>query len=211
MRSVVGKGMYEFKFAAHTGVALKSAAAIALAAALSACSMGSMFGGSSPTTTGSTGALANASTPQEQIDMTALATAPAIATECPPIKVRNGGEAIYSYKNDRIGDARSLLFEAVIDKQSRACTASNGLITIDMGVVGRVLLGPAGENKEYTVPVRFAVERDDLAVFSEKYEIPVNLTGGQQSQDFVKVIDNVAVPYVGGENIVIWVGFDTRS
>ncbi|MBU1174660.1 MAG: hypothetical protein KKH72_04595 [Alphaproteobacteria bacterium] len=204
--------MSEFKFAAHSGVALKSVFGVALAVALSACSMGSMFGSSaSPTTTGSTGALANASPSQEQIDMTALATAPAIATECPPIRVRNGGEAIYAYQNDRFGDARSLQFEAVIDKQSRACTASNGLITVDMGVVGRVLLGPAGENKEYIIPVRFAVERDDLAVFSEKYDIPVSLVGGEQSQSFVKVVDNVAIPFVGGENIVIWVGFDTRS
>lgn len=174
--------------------------------------MGSMFGsGTSPATTGSTGALANASTPQEEIDMNALATAPAIATECPPIKVRNGGEAIYSYTNNKIGDARSLEFQAVIDKQSRTCTASNGLITVDMGVVGRVLLGPAGANKDYTIPVRFAVERDDLAVFSEKYDLPVSIGNGEQSAEFVKVVDNVAIPFVGGENIIIWVGFDTRA
>ena len=207
----VGKGMFEFKFAAHAGLAARAASGVALALILSACSMGSMFGGSSPTTTGSTGSLANASTPQETIDMTALAAAPAIATECPPIKVRAGGEAIYSYANNKVGDAQALQYEAVIDKQSRACTASNGLITVDMGVVGRVLLGPAGENKEYTIPLRFAVERDDMAVFSQKYDIPVSLAGGQQRQDFVKVVDNVAIPFVGGENIVIWVGFDSRS
>ena len=207
----MGKGMSEFKFAANAGLAFKAASGVALALVLSACSMGSMFGGSSPSTTGSTGALANASASQEQMDLTALAAAPAIATECPPIKVRNGGEAIYSYANNKVGDARALQYEAVIDKQSRACTASNGLITVDMGVVGRVLLGPAGENTEYTIPLRFAVERDELAVFSQKYDIPVSLAGGQQRQDFVKVVDNVAIPFVGGEDIVIWVGFDTKS
>ena len=50
-----------------------------------------------------------------------------------------------------------------------------------------------------------------MAVFSQKYDIPVSLAGGQQRQDFVKVVDNVAIPFVGGENIVIWVGFDTQS
>ncbi len=202
--------MSEFRNASSIGLALKSVAGIACAVVLSACSMGSMFGGGT-TTTGSTGALANTSTPQEQIDMTALAAAPAIATECPPIKVRNGGETIYSYLNNKIGDARALRFEAVIDKQSRACIASDGLITVDMGVVGRVLLGPAGEAGDYTIPVRFAVERDDLAVFSQKYDIPVTLANGEQSKDFVKVVDNVAIPFIGGENIVIWVGFDTAS
>jgi hypothetical protein len=202
--------MSEFKHASHIDLALKSVTVVAVAAILSACSMGSMFGGGT-TTTGSTGALANASTPQEQIDMTALAAAPAIATECPPIKVRNGGEAIYSYQKDSIGDARALQFQAVIDKQSRACVASNGLITVDMGVVGRVLLGPAGEAGDFVVPVRFAVERDDLAVFSQKYDIPVTVAAGEQSKDFVKVVDNVAIPFIGGENIVIWVGFDTAG
>ncbi len=201
--------MSERNNALRAGLVAKTAIAAALALTLSACSMGSMFGGG--TTTGSTGSLANTSTPQEQIDLSALATAPAIATECPPIKVRNGGEAIYSYEKNKTGDARALMFQAVIDKQSRACTASNGLITVDMGVVGRVLLGPAGQNKEYTIPVRFAVERDDLAVFSQKYDIPVTVTNGEQSQDFVKVVDNVTIPFVGGENIIIWVGFDTAA
>ena len=204
--------MSEMKHVSGAGIALKTTAGVAFAIALSACSMGSLMGGgSSSGTTGSTGSLANSSTPQEQIDLAALATAPAIATECPPIKVRAGGEAIYSYDKNKTGDARALQFQAVIDKQSRACTASNGLITVDMGVVGRVLLGPSGEYKDYTIPVRFAVERDDLAVFSQKYDIPVTMAQGEQSADFVKVVDNVAIPFVGGENIVIWVGFDTRS
>jgi hypothetical protein len=204
--------MSEFNYASSARLAFKFGSGVAFALLLSACSMGSMFGSNtSPSTTGSTGALANATVPQEQINMNALATAPAIATECPPIKVRNGGEAIYSYKNNKIGDASALLYQAMIDKQSRACTASNGLITVDMGVVGRVLLGPAGDNTQYTIPVRFAVERDGLAVFSEKYDLPVTLTAGDQSQEFVKVVDNVAIPFVGGEDIVIWVGFDTKA
>lgn len=174
--------------------------------------MGSMFGaGTSSTTTGSTGALANATTSQDQIDLNALATAPAIATKCPPIQVRNGGEAIYSYKNNKVGDAQALQYQAVIDKQSRSCVASPGKITVDMGVVGRVLLGPAGKDQQYTIPVRFAVVRDGLAVFSEKYDLPVTLKAGAQSQEFVKVVDNVEIPFLGGENTVIWVGFDTKA
>jgi hypothetical protein len=32
-----------------------------------------------------------------------------------------------------------------------------------------------------------------------------------RSAEFVKVIENVAIPYLGGEEITIWVGFDTRG
>ncbi len=202
--------MSELNGAWGARLAVKLVAGLGFAALLSACSMGSMFG-SSPTTTGSTGTLANAQTPQTEIDLNALATAPAIATECPPIKVRNGGEAIYSYQKGKSGDPRALIFEAVIDKQSRSCVASAGVISVDMGVVGRVLLGPVGEAKEYAIPVRFAVERDDLVVYSEKFNLPVTVKQNEQSQEFYKVVDSVQIPFVGGENTVIWVGFDPKG
>lgn len=206
--------MFSLRIGRLTRLGTKSAAAIAMAAFVSGCSMGSLLGGGGTTssqTTGSVGSLANASASQADINSAALDALPAIATECPPIKVRNGGEALYTYQNNQVGDPRALQFQAVIDNESRNCVVSNGLITVKMGVVGRVLLGPAGTQTNVTVPLRFAVQRDDLAVFSQKYDIPVALKNGAQTQDFVKIVDNVAIPYVGGENIVIWVGFDTSK
>jgi len=47
-------------------------------------------------------------------------------------------------------------------------------------------------------------------LFSERYEIPVTITPPNQSEEFVKVVENVAIPYTGGEQIVIWVGFDSK-
>ncbi|MDF2983154.1 MAG: hypothetical protein K0Q69_2926, partial [Devosia sp.] len=85
-----------------------------------------------------------------------------------------------------------------------------GLITVKMGIVGRLLLGPAGNQTNVNVPVRFAVERDEVPLFSERYEIPVTITPPNQSEEFVKVVENVAIPYTGGEQIVIWVGFDGK-
>ena len=176
--------------------------------ALSACSMGGMFGGDGPAPSSQ---FANVSATQSEIAQAAPNALPAIATECPAIKVREGGEALYSYGNGKVGDPNSLHYQAVIEKQSRNCVVSNGLITVKMGVVGRLLLGPAGTEKSVTVPIRFAVERDGSAVFSEIYKIPVSITPPNQSEEFVKVVENVAIPYVGGEDITIWVGFDPRG
>jgi hypothetical protein len=133
---------------------------------------------------------------------------PAIATECPPIKVRPGADALFYYGGSRAGSPESLHFQAEFVKESRNCVVSNGLITVKMGVVGRVLLGPAGTETSFKIPVRFTVERNGTPVFSESYVMPVSITPPAQSQDFVKVVDNVAIPYTGGENIVIWVGFE---
>jgi len=37
----------------------------------------------------------------------------------------------------------------------------------------------------------------------------VAVTPPAQTNDFVKVVENVAIPYVSGDDIVIWVGFDS--
>lgn len=177
------------------------------AVALSACSMGSMFAPSSPNAT----SLQNATPSAAELATASTNALPAIATECPPIKVKPGAQALFFYGKGKTGNAKDLNYQAIIDNQSRNCVVSNGLITVKMGIVGRVLLGPAGNQTSVSVPVRFAVERDDVALYSEKYDIPVQITPPEQSQEFVKVVDNVQIPYVGGEDITIWVGFDSKG
>lgn len=184
------------------------AGAAVLAALLAGCSMGGMFGGSKPAATAD---LQNATATPAAIAKAQSNALPAIATQCPPIRVRAGSEAMYYYAGGRTGDARALQYQGVIDESSRNCVVSNGLITVNMGVVGRILLGPVGNQTTVNAPIRFAVERNGQAIFSEKYTIPVALTPPAQSAEFVKVIENVAIPYLGGEEITIWVGFDTRG
>ena len=188
---------------------LRVAAIGTIGAALSACTMGGMFGGGAPSAT--TQQLQNANASPEQIAAASPAL-PAIATECPPIKVRPGAEAVYYYGKGQIGNPRDLQYQAVIDKQSRNCVVSNGLITVKMGVVGRLLLGPAGNQTSVDLPLRFAVERNDsTALYSELYKIPVAVTPPAQSGDFVKVVENIQIPYVTGDDITIWVGFDSSK
>lgn len=177
----------------------------AVALLLSGCSMGGLFGSSTPSAT--TQQLANSTASPEQV----ATVLPAIATECPPIKVRAGAEALYYYGNGKVGNARDLQYQAVIDKQSRNCVVSANQITIQMGVTGRLMLGPAGNQTVVDLPIRFAVESNGTPLFTEKYEVPVTVSPAAQSGDFVKVVDNLAVPYLGGEEIVIWVGFDSSS
>lgn len=189
-------------------LALKTIAAAGfISVVLTGCGVGSLMGGGADTAT----QLADTSATAAQISQVQSTALPVIATQCPPIKVRLGGEAIFSYLPNRTGDARALKYQAVIDGQSRNCVVSNGLITVKMGVVGRLILGPSSSQNEANLPVRFVVERDNIAVFSQLYDIPLSVTPPDRSEEFVKVVENVAIPYLGGENIVIWVGFDPRS
>lgn len=177
-----------------------------LAVALAGCSGGSLFGGGS-----SAAALANATPSQAQIAQQQANALPAIASECPEIRIRPGGEAMFLYAGGRTGDAASLQYQGVIDTVTRNCVVSNGQIRVNMGASGRVLLGPAGSQTQITAPVRFAVERNGQAVFTERYQIAVPITPPAQNAEFVKVVEGVSIPYIGGERITIWVGFDTRG
>jgi len=191
------------ELATARGARLVSMGTVALA--LSACSMGNMFApAASPSTS-----MQTANPTQAELQTGSTNALPAIATECPPIKIKPGGEALFYYGKGKVGNPKDLNYQAIIDKQSRNCVVSNGLITVKMGMVGRLLLGPAGNQTNVNVPIRFSVERDGVAMFSEKYEIPVTITPPNQSEEFVKVVENVAVPYTGGEQIVFYVGFDS--
>jgi len=191
-------------FATARGARLAAMGAFALA--VSACSMGNMF---SPAPGGTSTTLQTANPTVAELQTGSTNALPAIATECPPIKVRTGGEALFYYGKGKVGNAKDLNYQAIVDKQSRNCVVSNGLITVKMGMVGRLLLGPAGNQTNVNVPVRFTIERDGAALFSERYEIPVTITPPNQSEEFVKVVENIAVPYTGGEQIVFYVGFDS--
>ncbi|OAM73932.1 hypothetical protein A3840_16880 [Devosia elaeis] len=169
--------------------------------------MGGLMGGG----TASNADLQNAIATPQSVAQAQTNALPVIATECPPIKVRLGGEAMFYYGNGRTGDAQALQYQGVIDEATRNCVVSNGQITVNMGVSGRVLLGPAGRQTSVNAPIRFAVERDGQAIFSEKYTLPVAVTPPAQMAEFVKVVENVTIPYLGGETITIWVGFDTRG
>jgi hypothetical protein len=175
---------------------------------LAGCSMGGMFGGGAPSA--STQQLQNATATPAEIAAQSPAM-PAIATQCPPIKVRPGAEALYFYGRGQAGNPKDLQYQAVIDKQSRNCVVSNGLITVKMGVVGRLMLGPAGNQSSVELPLRFAVERETAPLFSELYQIPVTVTPPAQAADFIKVVENVQIPYVQGDDITIWVGFDSGA
>lgn len=195
--------MMKLKTSGRAMAAGKLALAIAATTGLAGCGFGSFMGGAGDAK------LADTSATQTEIAQAAPTALPAIATECPPIKIRNGAEALFSYADKKVGDARALNYQAVIDKESRNCVVSVGQINLKMGVVGRLLLGPSGSNSEnVTLPLRFAVESNGNAMFTQRYDIPVTVTPPNQSEEFVKVVENVNIPYVSGDDIVIWVGFD---
>ena len=123
----------------------KLAGAAALAVALSACTMGSMFGGNEDAQ------LAGVTATPAQVAQGASSAIPAIATECPPIRVREGAGSYRVFAGNRTSDPQALRHQGVIDA-SRTLHVANGLITVRMGRWARHPR-PAGQGT-VTVPLR---------------------------------------------------------
>src|SRR5690606_15086902 len=86
--------------------------ATALAAALVAgCSMGGLMGGGN---SAQNQQLQNATPSPAAVAQAQTNALPAIATECPPIRVRAGTEAMFYYGNGRTGDPKALQYQGVI-------------------------------------------------------------------------------------------------
>ncbi|OYW99584.1 MAG: hypothetical protein B7Z15_21000, partial [Rhizobiales bacterium 32-66-8] len=74
-----------------TPLALRLSAACAAATLLAGCSMGGLFGGGNTTTQNQT--LQNATATPAAVAQAQTTALPAIATQCPPIRVRPGSES----------------------------------------------------------------------------------------------------------------------
>ena len=164
---------------------------------LSACSMGGMFGRRAPSA--STPAVAERHRdPRRRSRPRARRCRPsppnARRSRCGPAPRRSTSTA-----RARSAIPSDLQYQAVIDKQSRNCVVSNGLITVKMGVVGRLMLGPAGNQTSVDLPLRFAVERDDGAAVLRALQDPGDASRRRRRPAISsRSSTNVADPLCGG-------------
>ena len=181
-----------------------AAAVLGLAAALGACS-------SLQTPAKNFSSLFNSATPQ--VDNTALAsTAPDF--ECPSITIRSGA-ATYSVSADpREPNAMNLRYQASVGDTARECRLANGIVTMKVGVQGRLVLGPAGGPGQAEVPLRIAVVQEGTqptTIVTKLERIPVTIPENEPHVLFTHVDENISFPMPRGgliDSYVDYVGFD---
>lgn len=137
------------------------------------------------------------------------------ALTCPQIEVLDGTAALRNYSGAEQANS-SVKYQYSLGDVARECSRAGGQILIKVGVEGRVLLGPAGQPGNFTVPVRVAVRRDSdsVAVASKLYQVPVTVPFGQTQGEFSMVTDGIGVPFVqahADDVYTILVGFDDNT
>jgi hypothetical protein len=150
-----------------------------------------------------------------------LAAAANNDTPCPEVKVRTGAATLMVGNNPRATGEPSPLdvrYQGSIVNTARECHLNAGILTVKVGVEGRVITGPAGGPGSLTVPLRIAVVHEGIApktVVSKFASIPVTIANAVDRVTFTHVDPDVSFPMPRPASVldsyVVYVGFDPQG
>lgn len=137
--------------------------------------------------------------------------------DCPGVEVRNGASTMAISSPGAEATPMNMRYQVTIGQLARECAALGGVVTMRVGVQGRVLLGPAGGPGQVDVPLRLAVVQEGpepKPIVSKFARLTVAVPAGQTAVPFVHVEQDVTFPMPRGnllEAYVVYVGFDPSS
>ena len=142
---------------------------------------------------------------------------PPAEVDCPSVAVRQGAATLSITEPGAEAGPMTTRYQVSIGQMARECAALGGMMTMKVGVEGRVLLGPAGGPGQIDVPIRMAVVQEGpnpKTVLSKFYKLAVAIPPGQTSVPFVHVEQDLTFPTPRAadfDNYVVYVGFDPAS
>jgi hypothetical protein len=190
-------------------------ALLAASALLGGCNTsGSLFGGGQTTQPTSAAQQQGIGSPAH----TALFGAPQVegqqtaVTHCPRIEIRDGSNV---WRQGGEGPLE-LRYQATILELARECRIDGQMMTIRVGIEGRVLTGPKGEGGRLTLPIRVAVTQGlSNPVWTRLYQVPIDVPVGSPSVSFTQVEEQVQFPVPADANelarYIVFVGFDNQA
>ena len=137
--------------------------------------------------------------------------------ECPSVSVRTGAATLMIGSKPGQGDpsALDLRYQATILRTARECRVNSGVMTMKVGVEGRVITGPAGGPGTVNVPLRLAVVQEGVnpkTILSKFASVPVDIAGSVDRAPFTHIDSEISFPLPQPiSNIdayVVYVGFD---
>jgi hypothetical protein len=147
------------------------------------------------------------------------ATGPAVDTEydCPEVKLRFGASTLMIGDNPSQTDPSPLAvrYQGTITRTARECHLNGNIMTMKVGIEGRVITGPAGKPGNVDVPLRIAVVQEGATpktITSKFIRESVTLSSEVDRANFTHIDPDVSFPLpapVGNiAAYVVYVGFD---
>ena len=195
--------------ARHPRVALTLAVTGVL---LSGCGSGGMFGASSDSSPSIGGRFSQLFGSKSQaVGETAP---PPVDNElsCPPVSIRAGAStyAVAAAGKQAVGN--DLRYQATITRTARDCTQTGDQITARIGILGRVIAGPAGAPVTVEIPLRVAVVQggvQEKTIATKVYRTTVSMNE-DGSVPFSLVAEDLVYPVprgATGDSDIFYIGF----
>ena len=137
--------------------------------------------------------------------------------ECPGVSVRGGASTLMigSKPGEEEPSALDLRYQATIVRFARECQVNSGMMTMKVGVEGRVITGPAGSPGTIDLPLRIAVVQEGInpkTVVSKFAQVQVVIASAAERVPFTHVDPEVSFPLpqpiANIDAYVVYVGFD---
>jgi hypothetical protein len=135
--------------------------------------------------------------------------------ECPSVTIRQGASTLSMSANPAEPTALNIRYQVGFGDTARECRLAPGnLLSMRVGIEGRVILGPAGNPGQLDVPVRLAVVREGVTprtVATKLHRVPVTIPPDSTNVLFTYIEEDLTFPMPKGNEIdayVVYVGFD---
>jgi hypothetical protein len=138
--------------------------------------------------------------------------------ECPEVQVRTGAATLLigGKPGDSEPAALDVRYQGSIIRTARECHVNAGVMTMKVGIEGRVITGPAGGPGTVDVPLRLAVVHEGInpkAIVSKLARVQVTITGAIDRATFTHIDPEISFPLpqpLGDiDAYVVYVGFDS--
>lgn len=203
--------------------AAMAALTVAAGAALSGCGGGSMFGSSSSGASSSGSSIGSrfsqlfGSNSQEASTSSAPSTQ---ATEnsdltCPSVAIRFGASTLAVGLPGKPASGNDLRYQGSITRTARDCNLQGGQVVARIGIMGRIIAGPAGAPATVDVPMRVAVVQEgapEKVIVTKAFRTAVAMEG--ENTEFSIVAEDVTYPTpteAANDKYVFYVGFDPAA
>src|SRR5665213_196724 len=194
---------------------------LALAAAsalLSGCGGGSMFGGSSDSGTSPSIGSRFSQLFGSKSQAVGETAPPAVDNEleCPAVQIRAGASTYAEGAPGHQAVGHDLRFQATITRTARDCTKTGDQIVARIGILGRVISGPAGTPASVEIPLRVAVvqggvQEKTIATKVYRTTVAMNDSGSVPFSLVAEELGYPIPPGAVGDSYIFYIGFDPQA
>jgi hypothetical protein len=135
---------------------------------------------------------------------------------CPPVSIRAGAStfAVAAPGKEAVGN--DLRYQATITRTARDCKQNGGQITARIGILGRVIAGPAGNPATVEIPLRVAVvqggvQEKTIATKVYRTTVAMNEEGSVPFSLVAEDLEYPVPPGADGDSYIFYIGFDPQA